>query len=477
MKGGWERQLIAGGFGLALLFMGYLRFISYQNAIALIYNTNQVERTEDQLNHLVEISAVLAHAEARAYSYVLSGQESDRQRQRAAQRHLNRHVHTLSQSLASDPRYQADMAALKTLVAERHTLADQWLTVAANPDSTVAQRTALMAEYHQNRQAIEQVLATIATQKTASLTQWDTRLLQQTRRHLTIELLGTLLVLALLIGLYLLLDRQLVQRHKVESERQQLAQAKAMGDLKLRFFSMVSHEFRTPLSVILGSAQLLAEDMVSPDAGQVNRNLDRIQASARSMNQLLTDILTLTRAEAGKLSVHPTAIDLEEFCLNLVEDMSVMTQPPRQIQFLSGGQPAKACLDEKLLHALLSNLLSNALKYSAPESVVSLSLNRTPETVRFEIRDRGIGITAEDLANLYDPFYRGHNVGHIQGAGLGLAVCQKCVELHGGTIRIQSEVGVGTTVLVTLPAPLSPIVKSEQRTSTRVTDGSRPAPT
>jgi len=228
-----------------------------------------------------------------------------------------------------------------------------------------------------------------------------------------------------------------------------------MGDLKLRFFSMVSHEFRTPLSVILGSAQLLAEKLEGQDTTNAVRHLDRIQTSARSLNQLLSDILTLTRAEAGKLEFHPVAIDLEEFCLNLVEDLSVATDPPRQIHFKSMGTHAKADVDEKLLQGLLSNLLSNALKYSAPDTPVTLTLHSSPQMVTFEVRDRGIGIAPEELAKLYEPFYRGNNLGRTQGAGLGLAVCKKCVELHHGSISIQSEVGVGTIVSVHLPTNFS----------------------
>lgn len=451
MKHSSERKVIASGFLLALLMMGGLRVVSYRNAIALIDNTVQVEQTEDELNDLVEIGAGVAQADAGYMAYLLYGNESDRLRHIEAKAQIDQHLQQLNQRLLQDEDYRADITILNQLFVERRLLIEQLLAIAVASEQPMAEQAAIVRQISQNRQSIEQVLARIAAQKNASLRQGDAQLLRQSRMHLLIEYLGTVLVFVLLIGLYALLDRQLVQRQRVESERQKLLQAKEMGELKLRFFSMVSHEFRTPLSVILGSAQLLAENPVVANAANTAKNLDRIQTSARSMNQLLSDILMLTRAEAGKLEFHPAAIDVEEFCLNLLEDMSVATNPLRQIDFKSEGTYAKAQVDEKLLQGLLSNLLSNALKYSEPSTPVTLTLQSTPQTVTFEVRDRGIGIAPEELADLYEPFYRGHNIGRTAGAGLGLAVCKKCVELHQGTIAIKSEVGSGTTVVVTLP--------------------------
>lgn len=464
MKGLPERKLITGGLVLTLLLIGILRINSYQNAIALIESGHQAEQLEDRLNHLLEISAALADAEAGRATYLLTGSEFERQRHAQAVQRLEQQLQQLNPSLSGEAQSQSDLARLRSLLAQRRTLTHQSLSLVQATDlaasetpaqslSAHATQTRLNEQLNQNRLAIQQILDRIRVQKAVSLDNWDVEFLRHTRYHLSIELLGTALSLALVLGLYALLYRQLDRRRRAEAAQQELAQAKAMGDLKLRFFSMVSHEFRTPLSIILGSAQLLAEADSPNDSAWRHKTLERIQACARSLNQRLTDILTLTRAEAGKLECHPTLIDLESFCLNLVEDLQLGSGTPQRIQFISEGYCPKAELDENLLQTILSNLLSNALKYSPADSPVALSLQCEAGTVKFQVQDHGDGIPPADQANLYKPFYRGQNVGKTPGSGLGLAVVKKCLDLQQGEIFVDSTVGVGTTITVKIPIP------------------------
>jgi signal transduction histidine kinase len=268
-----------------------------------------------------------------------------------------------------------------------------------------------------------------------------------------LEFVGVLAFSGLLLGLYALLLRQAAKRRAGEAERQKLVHDKALSEMKLQFFSMVSHEFRTPLSVILGSAQLLAESQYPFNEEKQRKNLDRIQNSTRSMNQLLTDMLTLMRAEAGKLELHPVAIDLEAFCMNLIEDLQVTSCPPRQIYFRSQGNCARAVLDEKLLGLILANLLSNALKYSPPDSPVEMLLAGEAGAISFQVRDQGMGIPLDNQAELFEPFYRGENVKHTSGIGLGLAVVKTCVDVQGGIISIDSDLGKGTSITVKFSQP------------------------
>ncbi len=457
MTKGFRKPLIAGAFVSTFLLLGGVQIWSYQNAIALISSTNRVEQIEVDINHLIEISASLQESKAEHLAYLLQGQEEDRQNSRLALEHLEQHLQSLERNTAGNTQLEADLAELRTLVAQRQDLLHQSLTLAARltssqlNESLPSSQGELISTLRDNQRAVDPVVSRIRREKASFLNDWETTLVDQTRRHLLIEHLGSALIFAAVLGLYALLYRQLVQRQKAEALQQKLLQDKEMGDLKLRFFSMVSHGFRTPLSIILGSAQLLAEKPCLATSAPALKNVDRIQTSARSMNRLLSDILTLTRAEAGKLDLYPTDIDLEAFCLNLVEDIRITTHPLRKIQFISQGHCSHACLDEKLLQAMLTNLLSNAIKYSAAESPVSLTLRCEPHEVVFEIRDRGQGIPPEDLANLCEPFFRGSNAGKSVGAGLGLAVSKKCVELHHGRLDIQSEVGQGTTVVVRLP--------------------------
>jgi PAS domain S-box-containing protein len=247
-------------------------------------------------------------------------------------------------------------------------------------------------------------------------------------------------------------SRDITERKRLDEVRLALAREKELSALKIRFFSMASHEFRTPLSTVLAAAQLLEN---SPGAGdnpeKWSRNLRRIQDSVKNMVQLLDDILTINRAETGKLEFNPEPLDLEKFCRQLVEEMQLSAGTQHTLTFVCQGQCTDACLDEKLLRSMLANLLSNAIKYSPKGGQVYFSLTFESDCLRFQIRDRGVGISSEDQKQLFEPFYRGKNVRHISGTGLGLVVVKKCVDLHGGSIAIASEVGKGTTVTIILP--------------------------
>ncbi|MCY7283924.1 MAG: HAMP domain-containing histidine kinase [Cyanobacteria bacterium CAN_BIN43] len=212
--------------------------------------------------------------------------------------------------------------------------------------------------------------------------------------------------------------------------------------------------FRTPLSVVLASSQLLTQGSQTWSEERKQKTLHRIQSSAKLMTRLLTDILTLTRAEAGKLDYHPETLDLEAFCLNLVEEKQ-LSAAHSSIHFVSEGQAHPVRLDANLLYSILNNLLENAIKYSPPDQPVLLSSTLEAEAVVFKVQDQGIGISLEEQQKVYELFYRGQNAGAIAGTGLGLAVVKKCVELHQGKIFIASQVGQGTTVTVWLPLTLA----------------------
>jgi signal transduction histidine kinase len=169
------------------------------------------------------------------------------------------------------------------------------------------------------------------------------------------------------------------------------------------------------------------------------------------MVQLLEDILLVNRAEAGKLEFNPSSIDLKKFCYYLVEEMRLIAGSNNPIIFVSYGDSPESAIDEKLLRSIVTNLLSNAIRYSPHGSHIHFSLVCDRQEAILEITDRGIGIPPEDQPHLFEPFYRGENIGNIAGSGLGLTVTKKCVDLHGGTITVKSEVRVGTTCTVTLP--------------------------
>ena len=228
-----------------------------------------------------------------------------------------------------------------------------------------------------------------------------------------------------------------------------LEKEKELSELKSRFWSMVAHEFRSPMTSILSTAQLLEHHSHELPEERRREYLYMIQQSIRSMDQLLNDVLTIGQVEGGSLRFNPAPLDLGPFCQDLVEEIQFSAGLTHQIIFNYEGGCHTASLDKRLLRHILINLLTNAIKYS-PRGSVDFSLSCLDEEVVFQIRDRGIGIPSEDQRHLFEPFQRAGNVGNIPGTGLGLTMVKKCLDLHYGQIEIESEVGVGTTVTIKL---------------------------
>jgi PAS domain S-box-containing protein len=252
--------------------------------------------------------------------------------------------------------------------------------------------------------------------------------------------------------------RDITERKRLDEIWLALEREKELSALKTRFFSMASHEFRTPLSTALAAAQVLENSQQEWDNTEKRlRNLHRIQDSVRNMVQLLDDILTINRAETGKLAFNPKSLALEAYCRHFVEEMQLNAGNLHQLTFSCQGKSQHVCLDEKLLRSMLSNLLSNAIKYSPQGGNISFSLEFQSDNLIIQVQDQGIGILLEDQKQLFEPFHRGKNVKTISGTGLGLVVVKKCVDLHQGNISISSEVGRGTTCVITIPLKFKPL--------------------
>jgi signal transduction histidine kinase len=226
---------------------------------------------------------------------------------------------------------------------------------------------------------------------------------------------------------------------------------KELSEMKSKFVSTASHEFRTPLATMLSSAELLEHysDSLSP-AEKLNL-LQTIQSGAKRMSELIDDVLTLGRTESGVLKLNPGRMNLRELCSKVVAEFRIAQGGQHLISLVDGFDRADADMDERLLRHILNNLLSNAVKYSPPGSEVTFSLARRNEQAVIEIQDRGIGIPAQDQPRLFESFYRASNVENRPGTGLGLAIVKKSVELHGGEISVTSALGAGTRFTVVLP--------------------------
>jgi PAS domain S-box-containing protein len=257
------------------------------------------------------------------------------------------------------------------------------------------------------------------------------------------------------------LAEDVTERKQAETEiLNALAKEKELGDLKSRFISITSHEFRTPLTTIMSTAELL--EYYQWTKQEETEQLHLIKDSVKQMLQLLEDILFIGTADASQLRFNPEPIELNEFCQHLVDqieqgaNVKATTNEEKwlrnaSIKLICTESLFLACMDKKLLRQLLFNLLSNAIKYSPSGSMIEFKLVSQGDKAIFQIQDRGLGIPKEDQPRLFEFFHRAKNVGAIAGTGLGLAIVKECVDIHGGSITVESEVGVGTKFTVILP--------------------------
>lgn len=225
-----------------------------------------------------------------------------------------------------------------------------------------------------------------------------------------------------------------------------------LNELKSRFVSIASHEFRTPLSAILATSETLSNywQRLSPE--QIQQRLSRIREQVQYMTTIMNDVLDLARIQSGSVDFSPVQTDLHALCQSVVEQFgSIHPRNLARIHYVHPGSVINIRCDQRLMRQLLTNLISNALKYSPEDALVDLHLSLGDGHIEILVRDRGIGIPPEDLKHIYEPFHRAENVGTVSGTGLGLSISKQVVDLHGGKIAIDSALGLGTSVRISLP--------------------------
>ncbi len=243
----------------------------------------------------------------------------------------------------------------------------------------------------------------------------------------------------------------ITDRKKTEEKiRESLEKEVELNDLKSRFVSTISHEFRTPLTSILASAELLQRYNAKWTEDKKLETLKRIVNSVLNMNEMINDVLMLNRAETGKLIFNPQNTDLRKVAETVLLEIQPAVTPSHQI-VTEFGEDITGLMDEKLMHHILNNLLSNALKYSPKGGNILFLLRKESGLLEISIKDEGIGIPESDKEKLFQPFFRGRNIENISGTGLGLSILQQAVQLHNGRIEFESIQNQGTTFRIFLP--------------------------
>ena len=239
--------------------------------------------------------------------------------------------------------------------------------------------------------------------------------------------------------------------NQVEYQTAELIKAREQNQRRSEFVSMMSHDFRNPLCTILLSTELLKNSDQKLTAEQKRAIFQRIRAAGNNMVQLLDEVILVGRADFDQLKWIPEPLDLANFCQQLVDNTQQIASPHHQVQLEIQSNLQGTLWDEHLLRHILSNLLTNAVKYSPDGGEIQLNIWIEQNHVYFQVQDQGIGISANDQQRLFQAFQRGSNVEDIDGTGLGLAIVQRCVEACNGEVSVDSELGQGTTFTVRLP--------------------------
>jgi len=241
---------------------------------------------------------------------------------------------------------------------------------------------------------------------------------------------------------------------KLEQSQIELSEAldkeRQLNEIKSRFVSMASHEFRTPLSTVLSSASLLSKYVTTEDQPNRNRHIQKIKDSVRQLNDILEDFLSLGKLDEGKVETHVTGFDLKEFISETIEEMKGLLKTGQHFHFEYSGKE-NIYSDKKLLKNILINLITNAIKFSDDGSSIKISAKREDIFAKISIIDSGIGISEEDQEHLFSSFFRAANAMNIHGSGLGLHIVKRYLNLLGGEVNLQSELNKGTTINFSIP--------------------------
>lgn len=236
-----------------------------------------------------------------------------------------------------------------------------------------------------------------------------------------------------------------------ETLKQALKREQELVEAKTRFVSVVSHEFRTPLSAIMMSSETLSAYWERMDSDKIIQKLKKISEMVIRMRDLMDDTLQLTKIQSGRFEFRPEPTDLDALCRETIEELDNQQDDRKRMVYNSQAAPLQVMLDLRLMRQVITNLFTNALKYSPADKLVSISLHREGDKVVLSVADSGIGIPGEDLQHLFEPFHRGSNTDLISGTGLGLSITKQIIEVHKGQIKVDSQVGQGTTFTVTIP--------------------------
>jgi len=240
-----------------------------------------------------------------------------------------------------------------------------------------------------------------------------------------------------------------------------LAKERELSELKSRFVSMTSHEFRTPLASIRATSETLRDFYDRMTDIDRRKRFERINGQIEHMAAMLDDILLIGRLEEGQITANFEYLNIGEYLRSIIEEFRSI-RLTHHVIYQSEAHDLEVFADRKLIRQIFTNLLTNAAQYSSPESRIQIRLSQEDQEAVLQVIDEGIGIPDADQKHLFTAFHRAENVGNIKGTGLGLAIAKRAVELHGGSIRFTSQVGEGTTFTVRIPIEQATVMQGQR---------------
>ncbi len=242
-----------------------------------------------------------------------------------------------------------------------------------------------------------------------------------------------------------------ITKEKNKEIEKSLESEKELGILKTNFVSMVSYEFRTPLAAINANSDIILRYFDKLSRDDINERLGKIKSEVLDMTVMLEDILIIGKSDAQKLDFNPVSLDIVSLIKEIITEYQLSEPKSRTIIYNISTPIIMIPADKKWIKHVVNNLLSNAIKYSGEDKQIEISIKKEPTGISFSFKDYGVGISKEDIAMLFEPFYRGKNVGEISGTGLGLVILHKALDLHKGKIEVESEIDKGSNFRVILP--------------------------
>ena len=230
-----------------------------------------------------------------------------------------------------------------------------------------------------------------------------------------------------------------------------LEKERELNNLKSRFISTASHEFRTPLATIMSSVSLTGKYAESMDKNSMSKHIDRVKSSVNHLTDILNDFLSLDKLEEGAVMANPEYLGLNDLLVAITDEIKPIAKAGQRINFTGLLVNEQIFIDKRILKNIMFNLISNAIKYSNENTNIDIKLSRDGNTLTIEIKDQGIGIPLEDQAHIFERFYRANNIGNMQGTGLGLNIVKKYVEILKGDIQFKSIPEKGTKFTLKLP--------------------------